>query len=93
MTPWGTEGYIPPEWLEDATEISRLPQDLFALGAILHQLFTARIPDRTYPVPPIGRLRKKVPTQIRETIDALLDPNPKSRPHASFVSRVFESFI
>jgi class IV lanthipeptide synthase len=93
MTPWGTEGYIPPEWLEDATEISRLPQDLFALGAILHQLFTARIPDRTYPVPPIGRLRKKVPTQIRETIDALLDPNPKARPHASFVSRVFESFI
>ena len=93
MTGWGTEGYVPPEWLEDPTEISRVPQDLFALGAVLHQLFSARRPDRTYPVPPIGRLRRSVPPLIRETITGLLDSDPKSRPNANFVARTLESFM
>jgi serine/threonine protein kinase len=88
VTGWGTEGYTPPEWLKDAT--SRIPQDLFALGATLHQLLSGRLPDRNEP-PPIGRLRRNVPLPVRQTISALLDSDPLSRPDAATVVQVLES--
>lgn len=87
---WGTEGYIPPEWLNEPSGISRIAQDLFALGATLHQLLSGRLPDRTEP-PPIGRLRRHVPLLVRRTISALLGSDPLSRPDAAAVVQVLES--
>lgn len=86
---WGTQGYVPPEWSEPFKGQSRLPEDLYALGATLHQLFSGQIP-RTSILPPIGRLRKKVPSSVRQIISALLDPNPNARPSANMVSQVLE---
>lgn len=86
---WGTQGYLPPEWGQPFIGQSRLPEDLYALGATLHQLFSGQIP-RTSTLPPIGKLRKRVPSTVRQIISALLDPNPNSRPSANTVSQVLE---
>ncbi|MCU7679191.1 protein kinase domain-containing protein [Bacillus thuringiensis] len=87
---WGTQGYLPPEWTQPFIGQSRLPEDLYALGATLHQVFSGQIP-RTSLLPPIGKLRKRVPSTVRQIIAALLDPNPNSRPSANTVLQVLES--
>ena len=87
---WGTQGYLPPEWNEPFIGQSRLPEDLYALGATLHQLFSGQIP-RSSILPPIDRLRKRVPSSVRQIISALLDSNPNSRPSANTVSQVLET--
>ena len=79
--PWGTTGYIPPELLEDRFPDERRPEDLYALGVTLHQLITGRTPDAG-PPPPVGRLRRRVPREIKAIIAALLDDTPESRPAA-----------
>ncbi|MGG1215866.1 protein kinase [Priestia endophytica] len=86
---WGTQGYVPPEWSQPFIGQSRLPEDLYALGATLHQLFSGQIP-RASILQPIGRLRKRVPSSVRQIISALLDTNPNSRPSANMVSQVLE---
>jgi hypothetical protein len=89
--PWGTPGYILPERLEYPAKDSRVPDDLFALGATLHQLISGQTPGATYPPPPIGKLRRRVPAAVKEIISALLDPDPLSRPDARTVSRALKS--
>lgn len=89
--PWGTVGYIPPEWMEYRTAGARITDDLFALGATLHQMLSGRVPDASYPPPPIGSLRRHVPYCARQVVSALLDPAPSSRPDAVIVARELES--
>src|SRR5262249_34344415 len=42
--PWGTPGYMPPEADKMPAKGSRAAEDLYALGASLHQLLTGKIP-------------------------------------------------
>lgn len=91
-THWGTNGYVPPEWLSEPVSGSRAPEDLFALGATLHQMLTGRTPDKT-PAPAIGRLRRNVPKRVTEIVSALLDANPQSRPEARVVSESLASVV
>ena len=87
---WGTPGYTPPELEQGPTTGSNLPEDLFALGATLYQLYTSQVPitteagkePRVVQRPPIGRLRKGIHPATRELILALLDPDPRARPTA-----------
>lgn len=89
-TPWGTPGYVPPECRREPANGSRLPEDLFALGAVLHQLLTGRIPDKNSRPAPVEELRRQVPKALREIIRALLDPSPQARPGAREVAKVLK---
>jgi hypothetical protein len=88
--PWGTPGYISPEADKDAGRGSRVAEDLYALGATLHHILSGRIPDGK-PPQPIGKVRRRVPSAIREVIAALLDPEPNSRPDAARVSEILQT--
>ena len=92
LSPWGTSGYVPPEWLKDPSTSSRKQQDLYALGATLYQLFSGRIPDELSPVP-IGTLRRHIPPAVRKVIAVLLHKNAHARPDAHTVAHILESSL
>jgi serine/threonine protein kinase len=89
--PWGTAGYVPPEWLNEPGDGSRKSEDLYALGATLYQLLTNRIPEATAPPVRIGSLRRRVPPGARKIIHRLLDPDPLARPDTGVVARDLRS--
>lgn len=88
--PWGTPGYLAPEWLSASAAGSHRCQDLYALGVTLQQLFTGRLPTEGAPSP-IDKLRPQVPTAVREIISALLSGDPEARPRAALVATELES--
>jgi tRNA A-37 threonylcarbamoyl transferase component Bud32 len=81
-SPWGTVGYVPPEWSSGQRRADRAT-DLFALGATLQYVLTGHHPDGLSVPPPIGTLRRGVPQPVRTLVRALLDPQPDSRPSAA----------
>jgi hypothetical protein len=83
-TPWGTQGYTPPEW-RSCVE-SRVYEDLYALGATLYFLLAGRLPEIASPLP-IERLRRNVPTQICRLISELLTADPSRQPRMQTVTR------
>lgn len=86
--PWGTYGYIPPEWLHEVDAKSPEAEDRYALGASLHHLLSGRPPDSDKTLPPIGTLRRGIPPDVRHLIRALTDPDPGSRPAAAAAAAV-----
>jgi len=88
--PWGTLGYVPPEWLVEPQNKSRIGEDLYALGATPFHLFTARRPDDSV-LQNTRRLRRWIPPQVKDTMIALLAPDPTSRPPATAVLGVLRS--
>jgi tRNA A-37 threonylcarbamoyl transferase component Bud32 len=92
LSPWGTTGYHPPEWLKEAPTGSRKHEDLYALGATLHQLFSGRTPVEP-PLAPIGSLRRHIPPTVRKVISFLLHENPNARPDAHIVAHILESAL
>ena len=93
-TPWGTLGYIPPEWIKESESASRIPEDLYALGSTLHQLLSGITPNGIDTRLPIGQLRKDVPLCVRELISGLLDVDFYSRPSTySAVNVLKEAYL
>jgi hypothetical protein len=80
--PWGTPAFMAPEGDEPFRGQSRLPEDLYALGAVLYLLLAGRTPDGVAP-PRLERLRRGVPRAALKVVAELLDPNPSRRPQAS----------
>lgn len=78
---WGTTSYVPPEANDPFHGQSRLPEDLYALGAVMFYLLTGRTPDLE---PPRGltELRTGIPSAARDVVSELLDPDPQRRPPA-----------
>lgn len=91
--PWGTFGYTPPEWLQDVESRHLDAEDLYALGATLHHMFSGRPPDSDAKLPPIGSLRHGIPPEIRRILSSLTDANPNLRPAATAVADVFYSTL
>lgn len=91
-SPWGTTGYIPPEWSNLPCNYSFIKQDLFALGATIHHIFSSKIPTETEFIP-IGKLRRNIPKNVRTLISQLLNPNPEKRPSAIYAKEVLETTI
>ncbi len=84
--PWGTPSFIPPEWGARFTGQSRLPEDLYALGAIIYLLLVGCPPDSA-PSLPLDKLRRNVPEGARRVVAELLDKDPRRRPSARSVAR------
>jgi serine/threonine protein kinase len=88
--PWGTHPYSPPESTNAFRGQSRLPEDLYALGATIYFLLAGRQRDESAPVP-LERLRRNVPARAHRILARLLDPDPRRRPDASAAARVLEA--
>lgn len=91
--PWGTYGYIPPEWLHDVGPRHLKAEDLYALGASLHHIFSGRPPDSDRRLPPIGSLRRGIPPEARMIVSSLTDADPGSRPAAAVVANALHSML
>jgi hypothetical protein len=77
--PWGTRFFVPPEWDHDFHGQSRVPEDLYALGAILQLLLTGTPPaDAESPV----KKRRNIPKAVQRIVDSLLNSSPRRRPQA-----------
>jgi hypothetical protein len=83
--PWGTPIYIPPEGDADFCGQSRLPEDLYALGAVIYLLLAGRPPDAPGPVP-LAKMRRNVPPSVPQVVAELLGSNPDLRPGALSVA-------
>jgi len=77
---WGTPGFIPPEWHETNRQTG-LPDDLYALGAMLYLFATGRVPEAFNPTAP-KRFRRNIPGQLGNLIMSLLSTDPELRPQA-----------
>jgi class IV lanthipeptide synthase len=86
---WGTPGYVPLESLNEFVK-TRLPEDLYALGATLSQLFTGRPPALAEPVSSLKALRPDTPASVQVLVSALLDPSPDKRLGAGTVKSMLE---
>lgn len=80
--PWGTRRFVPPEWDVAFTGQSRLPEDLYALGAIIHLMLTGAPPEESSSKP-----KRNIPKDLQEIVDSLLSHNPEDRPGADVVAR------
>ena len=84
--PWGTEHFVAPEATGFSKMASRLPEDLYALGAVIYFLFSGRTPDPSDPTP-VWKLRRNIPSEICPLVMDLIDGNPKRRPSARTAAR------
>ncbi|HYY95175.1 MAG TPA: lipopolysaccharide kinase InaA family protein, partial [Pyrinomonadaceae bacterium] len=90
--PWGTPAFMPPEGDDEFHGQPRLPEDLYALGAVIYFLLAGRPPDAPSPVP-LEKMRRDVPDGAREVVAGLLAPDPCRRPGAAEAARKLEAAI
>jgi hypothetical protein len=90
--PWSTPGYAAPEADDAFRGQSRLPEDLYALGAVTYFLLAGRTPADAAPLP-LGELRRGVPEEARRVVAELLDPDPGRRPGALAAARRLEAAL
>lgn len=93
VQPWGTFGYTPPEWLQEVESRHLEAEDLYALGATLHHIFSGRSPESDARLPPIGSLRRGIPPEVRGIVSALTEVIPGSRPAATVVAAALYSTL
>ena len=72
----GTPGYVAPEQLSGADTDART--DLFALGVVLYEMLTGRLPLGSFEPP--RALRPEIPVAIETAILRALRPDPADRP-------------
>jgi hypothetical protein len=85
-SPWSTRSYAPPECTREFKGESRLPEDLYALGAMIYLLLSGVVP-KAEARSPLGRLRRNAPASVCELVEELLGDDPARRPAASEVAR------
>jgi hypothetical protein len=90
--PWGTPAYSPPEGNDAFRGQSRLPEDLYALGATIYLLLAGRPPDSASPLP-LEKMRRNVPEDARKVVAELLDADPRRRLGALAASRRLEAAL
>jgi serine/threonine protein kinase len=91
--PWGTEGYVPPEYAQLPVSGSRLAEDLYALGVTLQQLLVGQTPKAGERLPQLEKLGARVPIGVKTLVSELLYSNPQLRPSAKVASQVLTSAL
>jgi hypothetical protein len=89
--PWGTRAFMAPEGDDDFRGQSRVPEDLYALGAVVHFLLAGFAPEASSP--PLSKVRRSVPAAALRVVAELLDRDPVLRPRASDVARRLEDAL
>ncbi|MDX6385567.1 MAG: hypothetical protein QOK48_3140 [Blastocatellia bacterium] len=89
--PWSTPDYAPPEIQQPFSGQSRLPEDLYALGATIHLLLIGRPPGSTFVPLRNKNRRREIPAGLVRLINQLLDPDPSQRPPALSAAQRLES--
>jgi len=89
--PWGTPAFMPPECDAEFDGRSRLPEDLYSLGAVVYFLLAGRPPDAS--APPLSKVRGNVPAAASEVVAELLSADPSLRPAAVEVARRLEEAL
>jgi serine/threonine protein kinase len=93
LMPWGTPSYTPPEWCAENRGGTRLPEDLYALGAVVYHLLTGTLPGIA-PQLSIEKLRRNVPAGVRRVVEELLSVDPSRRPDArATISRLKQGLL
>jgi serine/threonine-protein kinase len=72
----GTPGYLAPEQLTGADTDART--DLFALGVLLYEMLTGRLPLGSFEPP--RAVRPEIPAAVETALLRALKPNPADRP-------------
>ncbi|MEU0836354.1 hypothetical protein [Streptomyces sp. NPDC005969] len=84
LAPWGSEGYVPPEWLDPGAD--QLRCDLFALGVSCYQILVGSwslgVASSRIAASPIGRRRRGLAPEIKQLISKMLHSDPDRRPSA-----------
>ena len=87
--PWGTAGYVPPEWLSIRQNFDLEVDDLFALGAsFLHVVTQSPPPTNHSDMLAFARQtlpKRRIPEAIQRNIMALIQAQPSARPKANKV--------
>jgi serine/threonine protein kinase len=86
VLPWGTTGYVPPEWAYDVTNTSHVAQDLYALGMTIRQILTGEVPSGAESASSL-KIGRRLPPGLRHLIESLVNRDPTRRPPADVVSR------
>jgi len=79
--PWGTVPFAAPEAAAPFGGQSRLPEDLYAMGAVIYFLLTGSVADPSSPAP-LKTVRSKIPSAVSTLVMGLLHSDPKRRPDA-----------
>lgn len=100
-TRMGTAGYMSPEQMRG--ERVDLPTDVWALGVVIHEMLTGRLPFKgesdhavgfnivhEKPVQ-ISEVRDDAPPALQAVVERCLEKNPGDRPQAADVVRVLET--
>ncbi|MBA3711709.1 MAG: hypothetical protein H0W76_04565 [Pyrinomonadaceae bacterium] len=90
--PWGTPCYTSPEVADAFRGQSRLPEDLYALGAVVYLLIAGRPPDDSNPLP-LEEVRRNIPRGACRVVADLLDHDPCRRPGALVAAQRLEESL
>ena len=101
----GKPRYAAPEQLQDPGSGPRAPADVFALGAILHEMLTGEDPfpggntmeqmmrKLDQPPIPLRRVRPDAPEALESLLATLLAAEPRHRPAAAAVRAALEGLL
>ena len=81
---WSTPAFTPPNECAESISRSSLSDDLYSLGTVIYFLLTGKLSETAEPVP-IEKLRRNVPSDMRDTVSELLMVVPHQRPSAKIV--------
>jgi serine/threonine protein kinase len=90
----GTYGYMSPQ--QEATETPTIAEDIYAMGAIVLQIWSNMSPAK-FTKEPLDSLAAKIQffipdRQIADLVTQCLHPDDKSRPNASYLASVIQKY-
>lgn len=90
--PWGTPPFAPFKEPDDFGGQTRLPEDLYALGATMYLMLTGTTPDALNLLP-LEFFRRSVPPAASALIMTLLDADPERRLKASTIAEKLKEVL